>query len=539
LQPYGGELTEYFDGSTYQPLPGDTINGGLGDDTYYVQFNDVISDPGGVDTVLTDVTQYTLPSGFENLTYTTFGFSDGEGIFVKYAGNNLDNVITVGGLYINSGSILDGGDGNDTLVGSGGTSTFRFSLGSGNYGHDYLYGAGAATIDFADARSALVADLATGTLTGGGTAGSGSATLVNISNVIGGAFNDRIVGSPTGIGGYYGQPADIFGGAGNDTIEGASGAYRYDLHGGDGNDRLVARGPQDHLEGGTGADQFVFARAPGGDPVGYYGDAVIRDFLSGADKIVLDGAYMSALGPSGNFAAGDARFYAAAGATSGHDADDRIVFNTSTNEFFYDADGSGAAAARIIGNLQPGATLVATDIAVENGTASPPPPPPGDGQTINGTTGNDSLIGTAGNDTIKALAGHDTLAGGDGNDWLQGGGWSDTMTGGAGADSYVFEAAGTATVDRVTDFATGTDELVFDNLYFTALGTESAWAAGDTRFYAAAGAVAGHDTDDRLIYNTSTGSLYYDPDGSGASAAQIVATFQGNPAIAASDVTVI
>jgi hypothetical protein len=41
------------------------------------------------------------------------------------------------------------------------------------------------------------------------------------------------------------------------------------------------------------------------------------------------------------------------------------------------------------------------------------------------------------------------------------------------------------------------------------------------------------------VYNITTGSLYYDPDGSGTGAAQIVATFQGNPAIAATDITVI
>jgi hypothetical protein len=42
-----------------------------------------------------------------------------------------------------------------------------------------------------------------------------------------------------------------------------------------------------------------------------------------------------------------------------------------------------------------------------------------------------------------------------------------------------------------------------------------------------------------VVYNTSTGSLYYDADGSGAGAAILVATFQGNPAIAATDITVI
>jgi len=45
------------------------------------------------------------------------------------------------------------------------------------------------------------------------------------------------------------------------------------------------------------------------------------------------------VGASGNFAANDARFYAAAGASSGHDASDRIVYDTLTGRLYYDPDG--------------------------------------------------------------------------------------------------------------------------------------------------------------------------------------------------------
>lgn len=49
----------------------------------------------------------------------------------------------------------------------------------------------------------------------------------------------------------------------------------------------------------------------------------------------------------------------------------------------------------------------------------------------------------------------------------------------------------------------------------------------------------GHDADDRLIDNTSTGQLYYDADGNGASAAELIAMLQGAPGVAATDVWVI
>jgi Ca2+-binding RTX toxin-like protein len=91
----------------------------------------------------------------------------------------------------------------------------------------------------------------------------------------------------------------------------------------------------------------------------------------------------------------------------------------------------------------------------------------------------------------------------------------------------------------VLDFEHGTDELVFDSSYFRTMGAPGPWLEGDERFHAAAGATSGHDTDDRLVYNTSTGALYYDADGSGSASSSIVATFQGIPTITASDVTVI
>jgi Ca2+-binding RTX toxin-like protein len=94
-------------------------------------------------------------------------------------------------------------------------------------------------------------------------------------------------------------------------------------------------------------------------------------------------------------------------------------------------------------------------------------------------------------------------------------------------------------MDRVTDFVSGTDELLFENAVFTGLGAAGGFAAGDGRFRSGAGITTGQDSSDRLVYNTNTGSLYYDADGSGSGAAQLIATFQGNPAIAAADITVI
>jgi Ca2+-binding RTX toxin-like protein len=335
---------------------------------------------------------------------------------------------------------------------------------------------------------------------------------------------------------------------GNDTLVGGAGTEW--LFGGAGDDWLDP-GPdwfeRNEMTGGTGTDHFVF-RAPPKDAVSFAN--IVHDFNPSVDELVFDNNGFAAIGGAGDFAPGDARFLAAPGATSGQTASHRLVYNTSTGHLYYDADGSGAGGSVRVAELDGAPTVQATDIAVTGqpgigarivtGTAGNDSLVGGEGHdTINGLAGEDLLQGLGGNDSLSGATGHDTLMGGDGNDWLEGGGWSDTMTGGAGGDKFFFEGAGTGTVDRVIDFVSGMDELFFENSTLTALGATGHWSAGDLRFWSAAGATSGHDADDRLVYNTSTGSLYYDPDGNGAGAAQIVATFQGNPSILASDITVI
>ena len=177
--------------------------------------------------------------------------------------------------------------------------------------------------------------------------------------------------------------------------------------------------------------------------------------------------------------------------------------------------------------------------------------------TINGTEGNDNLIGTvdndgisgfggndfiagdSGDDTLLGGAGNDTIYGDGGNDWVSGGAGNDSVSGSGGQDDIVFHEFGTANADTVSNFATAWDMLRFDGSAFSGLGGAGEFAAGDGRFYAAAGASGAHDGDDRLIYNTSTGQLYYDADGQGGADAQLVATLPSGTTLAASDLWVI
>src|SRR6185503_11537181 len=149
--------------------------------------------------------------------------------------------------------------------------------------------------------------------------------------------------------------------------------------------------------------------------------------------------------------------------------------------------------------------------------------------------GTNTLLGQDGNDSLIGASRNDTLDGGNGDDTLIGGPGPDTLSGGAGSDSFVFDVRpqefGTDD-DPVTDFAPGIDRLRLDARVMPELGSAGALAAGDPRFHAGAGATAGHDTDDRLVYDTSSGKLYFDPDGNGAQAAGLIATLHSGAGVA-------
>src|SRR3954468_18297735 len=127
---------------------------------------------------------------------------------------------------------------------------------------------------------------------------------------------------------------------------------------------------------------------------------------------------------------------------------------------------------------------------------------------INGNGGSDSLLGGDGSDTVRGGAGNDFLSGNVGTDWVEGGVGNDEVRGGSGQDSIAFHEFGAANADILSDFDAGWDNIQPAPAAFTATGATGRFAAGDTRFYSAAGATAGHDADDRIIYDSSTGNLY-------------------------------
>jgi VCBS repeat-containing protein len=147
----------------------------------------------------------------------------------------------------------------------------------------------------------------------------------------------------------------------------------------------------------------------------------------------------------------------------------------------------------------------------------------GSGDTLNdpaAVVGDDVLYGLQGDDFMFGAAGDDTLFGQNGSDQLNGGDGNDTLHGGADNDIFVFDAglnAGT-NVDTIRDFnASSTDKIHLHDNVFTAFSVGANTTLSGSNFAANNGGIA-TDGNDFILYDTATGSLYYDADGNGGGA---------------------
>ena len=89
---------------------------------------------------------------------------------------------------------------------------------------------------------------------------------------------------------------------------------------------------------------------------------------------------------------------------------------------------------------------------------------------------------------------------------------------------------------RITDFNVSEDQILLDLRIFTELGDEGALTFGS--FHKSSAGTA-QDANDRIIYDTDSGALSYDADGSGQGAAIQFATLAKNLALSADDFYII
>ena len=231
----------------------DILSGGAGNDIF--QFSgtangfDAVDGGIGTDTIsaLANATVIGLSSvtGVETISAGTF-----TGVYITGSANA--DTLDFSGVTLTNIVRVEGGAGNDTLIGNaaintlwGGLGNDRIDGGAGNdnlqgddgddvliggSGNDVLNGGvGIDTVDYSAATANLTINLATTTAQ---TITTGeSDTITNIENVIGGSGADTITGSTLAN--------NLNGGAGNDRIRGGLG--------------------NDTITGGLGADVAVFA----------------------------------------------------------------------------------------------------------------------------------------------------------------------------------------------------------------------------------------------------------------------------------------
>lgn len=265
----------------------------------------------------------------------------------------------------------------------------------------------------------------------------------------------------------------INGGMGDDVITG--GTANDFLVGGTGNDTLTANAGNDSLLGGTGNDKLF----------GGSGD----DLLSGgAGNDQLDGG---------------------SGIDTASYADSRhgVKISIGSNVGFATGSDSGTDTLLNIENVTGG---TGRDVITGSSGAN----------VIDGGSGNDKIFAGGGDDTLQGGLGRDHLSGQAGNDVINGGLGDDFLTGGDGSDTFVFNTALSSTtisnLDTITDFNVIADTISLDHAIFAQL-TVTGTLSADMFVSSATGTAM--DANDHVIYNTVTGALLYDEDGSGANAA--------------------
>jgi Ca2+-binding RTX toxin-like protein len=155
---------------------------------------------------------------------------------------------------------------------------------------------------------------------------------------------------------------------------------------------------------------------------------------------------------------------------------------------------------------------------------------------LHGGNGGDLLVGNDGNDSLFGDAANDSLQGGTGNDTLVGGSGADQLTGGAGQDNFVLDSLTVSSdFDTIKDFALTDDSMSIASSAFAAL---TGLAGGVLPASAFKSGTQATTIDQHLIYNSSTGNLYYDPDGNGSGSMVQIAFFSTKPALSAANFTV-
>jgi serralysin len=155
-----------------------------------------------------------------------------------------------------------------------------------------------------------------------------------------------------------------------------------------------------------------------------------------------------------------------------------------------------------------------------------------------GGKGVDVIVGNGVANILEGRAGQDRLIGNGGNDKLIGGTGNDTLTGGSGKDTFLFSSAlnSSTNIDTITDFSVVDDLIQLENAIFTAFTKNGAISSGN---FLKSTSPTAKDSNDFLIYETDTGNLFYDANGSKSGGSIMIAHLDKSLALSYQDFLIV
>ncbi|HSV14370.1 MAG TPA: calcium-binding protein [Tepidisphaeraceae bacterium] len=366
---------------------------------------------------------------------------------------------------------LVGNGGNDSIYGLGGNDYIDGGEGDdfldGGTGADDIHGGGGSdTVDHSTRTNGV--NVSADDTANDGEAGESDNVHSDVEEIVGGDGNDSLSGAATG--------SILVGGNGKNILTGGAGADV--IFGGPNGDMIVGNGGADVVLCGNGNDT-VFTGDSSGDPLATGPDTGGASvFAGGGDDSIVGGNGADFLdGQSGNDTVhgggGNDSVY-------GEDGND-YLFGDAGNDFIsggIDNDSIGGGTGQDTVDAGDGADLVQKNlpdpvtgvvatplravvaptpvVVVVNSDDTDPPIPdpdppstptdPGPGDSVDGGTGNDTLIGGPFDDVLNGGDGADSIQGGDGNDTLNGQD-GDNQIFGEGGDDLISTGIGNSTLD--------------------------------------------------------------------------------------------
>ena len=292
----------------------------------------------------------------------------------------------------------------------------------------------------------------------------------------------------------------------SDSLSGLAGDDT--LNGGAGNDTLNGGTGLDVMNGGTGNDSYY---------VGELGDSVVEIAAGGIDTVYFVGAggfyampdnVENVIG-SGAFGCnlmGNSIANTMTGTASGD-----LLVGSGGNDTLKGLGGDDLYMVEVLGDVvieaaNGGWDIVYTDLPTYTLQSNV--------EELNAFNAvGVAATGNALDNYIETQFGNDVLRGGAGNDSLYADTGMDTMIGGTGNDYFEFGSPlGPTNIETITDFNPVADFIHMNSFTF---GLPDGPLAA-TAFKNVGPGGAAVDSSDRILYDQSTGRLYFDADGSGS-----------------------